>query len=409
MKKFLIINSDSPNNRGDRAILLGSIELIRKTYGEEVEIWALSEFPQRDRDWYGINFIPIPVQSLSLRHLIILLKRAKEFEKIFWGGGEFLKDYTNMAALIYWTTKIYLISIVNPEIIGMFQGIGPTNSELGKQLIKTVVNRCKVFFTRDKESKVKLLKWGVTTKIVASFDPAILEHRSKISSEVLRTLNSEYQIDSDYLNNYIGIGTRNWFHYKKRRWLPYRYQQYFPFASKERDCESSLTLQKNLAILLDEVIDALDTNIIFFPMHMSESENDVGTSKAIIRQMKNGSRTRVLEKDNISPQEYLNVIGQSRLFIGVRLHSTILSTVANIPSFIFYYVDKGRLYFEQIGLSEYAVPIENLLNASLISDLKKKILMLTQKKESVQTTINKSLLGMRKQIMDVFSRELDQI
>ncbi|WP_172605686.1 polysaccharide pyruvyl transferase family protein [Shewanella benthica] len=385
---------------------MGNICLLRQTFGDDIDIWALSEYPERDAQWYGIHFIPISVQSLSPFDMLTLLKKAKEFDIIFWGGGELLKDYTNKLSLIYWVIKIYLVSLVNPNVYGMFQGIGPTHSKFGKNLIRFIVGRCKVFFTRDDESKQKLLNWGVKTKIISSFDPAILQTASQLTDETVKMLKTFYDIDETLLNNFIGVGPRNWFHYNKSSWLPYKYRQLLPFQKKAAMGDNSMIMKMHIASLLDDVVQELDTNIIFFPMHMSETENDVEVSRTIISYMRNGERTRVLDKDNISPQHYLNIVSHSKLFIGVRLHSTILATVAKIPSFVFYYVDKGRLYFEQIGLKTYSAPIESILNKEMLSEFKDKIIVLKENETNVKTIIDDNLLKMRTQISDVFKREV---
>lgn len=78
--------------------------------------------------------------------------------------------------------------------------------------------------------------------------------------------------------------------------------------------------------------DTYGVNLLFFPMHMAGSENDAAFSRDIAKLMKRGKQTRVIDRDNVSPQEYLNLIGRWRVFVGSRLHSTILSTSANVKN-----------------------------------------------------------------------------
>ncbi len=56
--RVLIHNSDSPHNRGDRAILAGNVELARHRW-PDAEVVALSQYPERDASWFGIRFLPV--------------------------------------------------------------------------------------------------------------------------------------------------------------------------------------------------------------------------------------------------------------------------------------------------------------------------------------------------------------
>jgi polysaccharide pyruvyl transferase WcaK-like protein len=171
--KILIMHTDSPYNRGDRAILAGSVKLLRDKW-PEAEIWGFSENPDRDKEWLGINFINMPIQSINPVDQIRLMLFARKCDVIFWGGGEILKDYTNKAALWYWALKIFLVRLVNKNLYGFFQGIGPTYSSYSKKVIAFTVNRTRVFFVRDHESKQKLVDWGAKTTVVGSFDTAVV-------------------------------------------------------------------------------------------------------------------------------------------------------------------------------------------------------------------------------------------
>jgi polysaccharide pyruvyl transferase WcaK-like protein len=121
-----------------------------------------------------------------------------------------------------------------------------------------------------------------------------------------------------------------------------------------------------LAELCDNLIEKKDVNIIFFPMHTSIYEADSGFSKQVQEFMRYKSRVRIVDRDTLSPQDFHNVIGSCKTFIGFRLHSFILATIAKVPSMVFYYVDKGRIFADQIGMSEYAKPIDFVLRDNAV-------------------------------------------
>lgn len=345
--KVLILNSDSPQNRGDRAILLGLIQLIREIR-TDAEITALSQFASRDADWFGIEFLPFSPYSTSVVDYLKLLSAAGKADVVLWGGGELLKDYTNKLSLFYWLLKIYGIRLVNKNIVGAFQGIGPTSSKIGKRLIRTTVNLTKEFLLRDEESRAKLSDWGVRTPLTSSFDPAVA-----ISSDAPDvSTNPELDI---YGRGFIGMGLRRWFHYQTGGWLPKKYQPGQPKSPKEERYIAAC------AELADRLIELHQRPIVFFPMHVAESENDQAFAEEVVSKMSQSERVQIVTGDSLSPDDYLALIARSDAFLGTRLHSTILSSVALIPSVCLYYVDKGRLFFEQLQLENFAYPIEKML------------------------------------------------
>lgn len=403
--RILIINSDSPNNRGDRAILAGNIALIRQTF-PEAEIWSQSEYAERDAQWYGINFLPISAYTTNPLHLIKLCLFARKCDYILWGGGEILKDYTNKIGLVYWAVKMTGVRLFNKNLYGAFQGIGPTQASISKKLIAYSVNLTKSFIVRDEESKQKLERWGARVPIISSVDPAVIETARPLDESTKNILKETYNIDNTFLSDTIGIGVRKWFHYKKSTWLPFR----FKLVHKKSSSAPNPKLQeytKNLAELCDWVVEKHDVNIIFFPMHMASSENDASFSRSVIALMKHSERTKVIDQDNLSPQEYQNVVGQCRFFIGSRLHSSILATSANIPSIVFYYVDKGRLFFEQIGMQRFSQPIENLLDHDTLNSVKKQINTLVNERTTIKKELSERITTMRKRVLNDFKRGIE--
>lgn len=354
--RVLILNSDSPKNRGDRAILAGLIEVVRRRW-PGADIHSLSQFDKRDAEWFGITFLPQSPYSINPVDYLRLLRHARRADVVLWGGGEILKDYTNRLGLLYWALKITGISLVNRRVYGAFQGIGPTSASSSKRIIAYTVNRCRGFVVRDGESAEKLRNWGVRVPVTASYDPAVMAPVAEWTDELESRITTALGVEKGFLDHVIGIGVRRWFHYSRGGWLP------FNMRRSQGDSAEYLQYRDNLVTLIDRLMAESDANVVFFPMHMAESEGDDALGHDIIARLREPERARVLDDDRFSPAELTAAIQRSELFIASRLHSAILATCARIPTLVLYYVDKGRLFFEQLGLQELSRPIEVMLDA----------------------------------------------
>lgn len=404
-KKILIINSDSPYNRGDRAILEGNLRLIRSIW-PDADIYTLSEEHERDQKWYrGVTFLPYSANTTNLIHILQIARFSKTCDLVFWGGGEIMKDYTNKLNPIYWLVRMLPIWLMNKNIYGLLQGIGPTSSWFSKKLIAFIVSHTKYFLVRDEESKQKLLDWGVKTPIGVSYDPAILTTAQSMDDQTRLKLQKEFDISEDFLRNSAAVGLRRWFHYKHSGIIPFR----FRFWDKKRHDNPKLQRYiQNTAALCDFIVSTHNLNIVFFPMYLTGSENDHGFSLEVQAAMQHKGHTRIVDKDILSPQDYLNTLGSVKIALSARMHPSILATASSVPTAAFYYVDKGRLYFEQIGMERYSQPIESLLETKNLPSLQAKVTELITNQTKIQNELNVRLTEMRTQLEGDFRTMITQ-
>ncbi len=402
VKKILIINGSIDLNVGDATILAGNIVLLKK-YFPEAAIWGLSLRSQHNERKYEINFLPIASESLNPFDLIRLLAFSRTCDAIFWGGGEHLKDYTNRLGLIYWVTKIFCIWIVNKNIFGAFQGIGPTKASFSKTLINFIVNKTKIFFVRDAASKEKLLSWGCKANIIVSYDPAILIPQMPLNEDLINRLQESCGLQKQYLDNYVGMAPRNWFHYAKSGWLPHRYLQMIGLRRQHQGSPDTNIMYQRLAELADWVVQTYNTRILFFPMNIAQAEGDEVIAQRIISKMQHGDQACIIKAEECTPYDYISIMASAKLFIGVRLHSTILSTVAGVPSMTFYYVDKGREYFKQIKGEEYSFPIESIIRQDDLNPFQLAIQKLWNKDKTSRVELAHRIDEMKKKLIKDFS------
>lgn len=343
--KVLLLNSDLAANRGDRAIAAGLVALVRDRL-PHASVTVVSQHGERDREWFGTHVLEQNIHSLNPLDWWRLMRAARRSDLVLWGGGELLKDYTNRLGVWYWAAKIACVRLVNREIVGAFQGIGPTRAPSSRRLIAATVRRTRAFLTRDAESRDKLVAWGVPAGMVtASFDSAVY------ATDVDTGVTAPFE-------RFAVLAPREWFHYRKGGWLPHRWRR-DPGASPDSE---------RLASAVVDMIDALVEShgaVVLAPMHMAE---DPAYAAALRARAGRPDRVHVLAEDDLGPRELRSVIAQADLMVALRLHAGIIASSVGVPTLTYYYVDKGRLYADQVGAQAYTRPVERLLEADALAD-----------------------------------------
>ena len=198
--------------------------------------------------------------------------------------------------------------------------------------------------------------------MISSFDPAVVGTVTTPDADVLERLERTTGLTAERLDGSIGFGVRRWFHYKRSGWIPFRFLPKRSPRDRRRQSAELARYRQAVTDLADRVIERWDADVVFYPMHMEASEGDAAFAREVIARMQQGDRTHVVEADEFSPAEYAGLMSRSRLFLASRLHSAIVATIAGVPAAVLYYVDKGRLFFEQIGMQDSPSPIEAALS-----------------------------------------------
>ena len=137
-------------------------------------------------------------------------------------------------------------------------------------------------------------------------------------------------------------------------------------------------------------------------MFNAPSEGDDQFSESVTRLMKNSSRVRIIDSDVLSPQEYQNIIACCRFFIASRLHSSIIAASSSVPAINLYYVDKGRLFFEQLNMSKFSHPIERILEDNFIPQIHEQVEDIIKNRDGISKELSLQLATMSKKIVKDF-------
>lgn len=317
--KIMISGYYGFNNTGDEAILKSMVRAFKEKIAQ-VKITVLSHSPLQTAQTYQVKSI----NRLNLINIICCLRDTNLFIS---GGGGLLQDSTGKGwSILYYLGLILVAKIVKIPVMIYAQGIGPVNNLVNKKLMKWILNKVELITVRDNSSKELLENLGVVKlSIYVNSDPVFLLKRRSIN----------YIIDSyPYIQELINSTNRPLIGVSVRE-----------YRSNGPD------LKRILAQAADYLIENYKAKIIFLPFKFDE---DVHISEEILSLMKNQAD---ILKIKLEPEELLSLLSRLSLMVGVRLHSIIFSSMANIPFIAFDYDPKVKYFVKDLGLSELLLEI----------------------------------------------------
>jgi len=317
--KIMISGYYGFNNTGDEAILKSMVGAFKEKI-PQIKITVLSQSPLQTSQSYQ-------VKAINRLHLIDIMRCLRDTNLFISGGGGLLQDSTGKGwSILYYLGLILAAKIVKVPVMIYAQGIGPVNKQINKKLVKWILNKVDLITVRDKPSKELLENLGVVKpSIYVNSDPVFLLKKKNINNIIDRHPFIQQLINSDN-RPLIGVSVREY---------------------KGNGLES----KSIFAQAADYLVENYQAKIIFLPFKFDE---DVYSSEEILSLMKN--KAEVL-KIKLEPEELLSVLSRLSLLVGVRLHSIIFSSIANIPFVAFNYDPKVKYFVEDLGLSELLLEI----------------------------------------------------
>jgi len=317
--KIMISGYYGFNNTGDEAILKSMVGAFKEKI-PQIKITVLSQSPLQTSQSYQ-------VKAINRLHLIDIMRCLRDTNLFISGGGGLLQDSTGKGwSILYYLGLILAAKTVKVPVMIYAQGIGPVNKQINKKLIKWILNKVDLITVRDKPSKELLENLGVVKpSIYVNSDPVFLLKKKNINNIIDRHPFIQQLINSDN-RPLIGVSVRE---YKG----------------------NGLDSKSIFAQAADYLVENYQAKIIFLPFKFDE---DVYSSEEILSLMKN--KAEVL-KIKLEPEELLSVLSRLSLLVGVRLHSIIFSSIANIPFVAFNYDPKVKYFVEDLGLSELLLEI----------------------------------------------------
>ena len=214
---------------------------------------------------------------------------------------------TSSRSILYYTGIIWLAKLAKKPIFIYAQGVGPIEKKNNRKIVGRFFNKVDYITLRDKESKLLLNDIGVRKDIDIVPDPVM----------GFNIENYEFKLPEYYTNDdYITVSIRDW---------------------KKNNSE----FQKNIALTCDKIIES-GINVVFIPMH---GEHDEKISIEVANMMKYNAK--VLSK-NLTMEEKMMYIKESKLMIGMRLHALIFAATVGTPMIGISYDPKIDSYLKLI-------------------------------------------------------------
>ena len=286
-------------NIGDEAILKSIIEALRNE-DPKIDIVVLSNDVEYTKSTYKVN-------AINRWKLNDIYKELLKCDGFISGGGSLFQDVTSSRSILYYTSIIWLAKIAKKPIFIYAQGIGPIDKKNNRKIVGRLFNKVDYITLRDKESKLLLNDIGVRKDIDIVPDPVM----------GFNIENYEFKLPEYYTNDdYITVSIRDW---------------------KKNNSE----FQKNIALTCDKIIES-GINVVFIPMH---GEHDEKISIEVANMMKYNAK--VLSK-NLTMEEKMMYIKESKLMIGMRLHALIFAATVGTPMIGISYDPKIDSYLKLI-------------------------------------------------------------
>ncbi len=396
----LIIPACSDFNRGDQALVIETMKVMKKVLGikeiymmsnnetKQCEKMGLKQFdcvlkhPSRltkhtsnmkyslklDLKW-GIIALGDLISSLLIKNNItrkfmkkVVNKNTRHsielFEKsdvVFVKGGGFLHDYKGgligLYIMYYQLYHIKLALKMHKKVYIMPNSFGPFKSKLIARYLNRTLDKCSYVTARESisaSSKTNGLNRNIDLYPDLGF---FLDMEDKETMK--KYLQKNYQLDFQN-KKYVGITVR-----------PYRF--YGSDNPEEKYKQYKYSFVKTIEYL---------NNKGYFPLLIvhtraeNNHENDELCIREIADMIKDKSQFIIIKDDSLNCKQIKTIYSFCQFVIGTRFHSVIFAIQNKIPCIaITYGGNKGNGIMKDMGLEEYAIKIEDLSYETLINKI----------------------------------------
>lgn len=328
MSKIVISGYYGFANAGDEAMLTAIVKSLRKTE-DSVDLTVISGNPQNTAAKHQVasihRFSPLEIYS-ALANCDLLLS----------GGGSLLQDVTSKKSLLYYLAIIWLGKILNKKVMLFAHGIGPIRSKVLRKLTKYVCSKADLITVRDTDSLEELARIGVVLEKVRLTADAVLTLAQAEKEQGLHLL-QKFNVSKD--KKLVAISVRSW--------------------------GSSDKYLQEMAKAADALVKQSDVQIVLLPLQYPA---DVRACKKLQQFMK--QEDVVILDAAFDTEQFLALMGNFSLLIGMRLHALIFAAVMETPFIALSYDPKIDGFVKEVAGTNIGA-IENFASEELVAESQK--------------------------------------
>ncbi len=261
-------------------------------------------------------------------------------------GGGFLWDKgKGIPSFILSLHQIFISTLLGKPTILYAQSIGPFKRSWIGKIVKHVLEKTSLILLREPLSLDLLGKIrGPEVKVTA--DEGFLLQSAK-KERVMEIFVNEGINVSDY--PLVGITVRHWS---------------YPFSEDPKGKRSQYI--DAIAKTVDYVIRHYNATVFFIPHLVGFwGYNDPDMINEIYEKIKAKHKTKIL--GTYSAEEIKGLIGESKIFIGTRMHSNIYALEECVPCITISYLPKCEGIMKMLNLEKWVIPVEKVNTKSLIA------------------------------------------
>ena len=328
MSRIVISGYYGSKNAGDEAMLAAMLEVLGDLE-PELHITVISAAPRDTAQRHGVKAI----SWLDMPAIYSALKRA---DLLISGGGSLLQNVTSRRSLYYYLGIIKMAEMLGTKVMLYAQGIGPIRGRVARRVMRHIANRVDLITVRDQGSLGELESLGITRPTIeCTADPVLAIH--PVDKEAGRAIFKKYHAEGAC--PVVGISVRDW-----------------------QGCHH---FKEELAKASDAIVREMGARVVFLPMQYPEDVRAAQSIAALTEE-----KCTVLE-DEYTTSEFLSLVGNMDLMLGIRLHALIFAGVMGVPMIGISYDPKIDRFLSSIG-EQPVGDLESLTADVLLAEIRRK-------------------------------------
>lgn len=340
-KKMVIHCASGIENSGDEAIL----QMLLRRYTPDFEITVISLNPEKTLALHGA----MGIRALGERDAACRQAIAK-CDVFILGGGGLLQDKTTIFNPSRWLAKLHLAQRLGKKTCLYANSVGELRLNINRRMVSQSLKKADLITVRDALSADLLAQLGVAGAHVTA-DPAFCLAPPTPSEQA--AARQKYALPGEY----ICIAARHW--YDTNAVVPVRIATQLNLRSK-KNAEQYARYIGVMAEITRRINQELGMPAVFLSMCRGR---DARVARDILEKLPENSGNIIIDAPAMTPQDALAIIGQSRLLLGMRLHSLIYAASLAVPMVPIVYQDKVEGLVQMLGAQ--SVHVDTMDTAAL--------------------------------------------